>query len=104
LQDLDVIGLAIDKNGGLFTAKAQLDFTNDRSAEDIGDALDGFLKLFGSLNPNPEVKGLLDKVKVTTAGPRVTVLFEADGAELKEVMDGLEGSSEERVPERGTDR
>jgi len=84
MQDLDIIGFMIDKNKETLTARAQLDFSNDQSAKNVGEAIDGFRKLFGSLNQDPEAKRVLDKLQITIAGPRVTVLLEAPVSELKE--------------------
>lgn len=89
LQDLNIIGLVIDKNKENLIARAQLDFSNDQSAKNVGDAIDGFLKLFGGLSADPKTKGLLEKMRVTTAGPRVTVVLEAPVSELKESIGSL---------------
>ena len=95
LKDAETIGVAIEKDGRTLKSKAQLKFSNESAAAEVGDTIDGFVKVFKGLSPNEEIKELLKNVQVSVDKATVTVTFQANVSELGEPVRGL---SDEGIP------
>ncbi len=85
LQDISVMGFLVDKLGEDLKVEARVDFVNAESANEMGDTLDGLLKLASAFAPDESVRSLLDKLELTVDGSNITVSFQAPLSELEGV-------------------
>ena len=99
LQDLRLVGLSLSQNGQILVLRANLDFANEESASDIGDFLDGIVKLMAALSPDTEVQGLLNQIEVSSNRSRATFRVEMTSSEFGQLVTALVGiaSSETAV-------
>ena len=93
LRDLDVVTIVLDRPGDDLKVEARLNFTNGKSAKEIGNALVGLMALAKGLVPDEEARKLLDRLVIDTVEKRVTVLFQAPMSELQQAAASMEGSS-----------
>ena len=91
LKDLEIIGVALDKDGDILIGEAQLDFISSESAARMGDAIGGFFDLFTALSPDERTRTLLDNIQVDTSGTRLTIRAEIPVSELEELGGTLGG-------------
>ena len=90
VRDIEVVAVAADNDGGTLKLDLRGDFSSEESARDAGDALDALLKLARVATEDQQTRRLLDRVKVSTAGKRLTASLDVEGEELTELMGGLE--------------
>ena len=100
LQDLQLVGLSLSQNGQILILRANLDFASTDSASDIGDFLDGIVKLAVGLIPDGEVQDLLKQIEVGRDEARVTLRLEMRPSEFGQLLTGVFGisSSETAAP------
>ncbi|MDA0735355.1 MAG: hypothetical protein O2860_12375 [Chloroflexi bacterium] len=85
LQDITVMAFLIDKLGQDLKVEARLGFLNADSATEMGDTLDGLLKLASAFSQDESVRSLLKKLEIVVDGSTMTASFQAPLAEIEEV-------------------
>jgi hypothetical protein len=93
LQDLQLVGLSLSQNGQILILRTNLDFASTDSATEIGDFLDGVLKLAAGLIPDQETQDLVKKIELDTDESRVTLRLEMTAAEVGPLVTGIFGAS-----------
>ncbi len=88
LEDLRHAGMVLSQNGQTLAITANLDFASPEAASDLGDFLDGVLKLGAGLVPEAEQADLLRRIEISHSGPRLRIRLEATAAELAELLGG----------------
>ena len=102
LRDIDIVGVAADKDEETIRVEVRADFTSESSAANFGDVVDGILKVLKGLSPDEKTRQLVDKVRVSVDKTRLTVLFETNVTELGDLIGALVGvSSIESAPRGG---
>ena len=91
LEDLEIVGFTVDKDGKTLRAVTQLDFNSESSAAEVRGTFDGLVKVLRGLVPNERIKRLLDDVQVSVDEERLTVRAKATVTELEESIGTLEG-------------
>ena len=94
LRDLDVVTMVVDRPGDDLKVEAQLNFTNGKSAEEIGNTLMGLLAMAKGFIPDEEARKLLGRLEIVTVDQKVTLLFQAPMSELQQAAASMEGSSD----------
>ena len=96
LKDANTIEVTIDKDGKTVKSRARVKFNSDSSAAEVGDTIDGFIKVFKGLSPNEEIKELLKNVRVSVDKATLTITVESNISQLGELVRGL---SEDGIPQ-----
>ena len=86
---LEIFGFALGQDGDALNFHVRLNFADQESASTVGDLLDGLLKVAGSLLPDKQVAGILDRVQVDHSENTVTLRLEIVTEELKDLLEGL---------------
>ncbi len=89
-QDIDVIGLALDKVQETLSIRIETHFLSAESAQDAGDTISGAINLFKGLLTDPEIKGLLEKIEVTVNEAWLTIAFSIELSEIQEMIENLQ--------------
>lgn len=89
-QDIDVIGLALDKVQETLSIWIETHFLSAESAQDAGDTISGAINLFKGLLTDPEIKGLLEKIEVTVNEAWLTIAFSIELSEIQEMIENLQ--------------
>ena len=85
--DIDILGLALNKEGETISVYINSHFLSTDSTEDVYDTLLGAKLLFKGMIPDPEIKGLLDKISVNSTGSSVTIAFEMTLSEIEQLQE-----------------
>ena len=90
IQDIQIIAFIIDRLGQDLKVEARLDFANADSAAEMGDTLDGLLKLMSGFISDENVTALLDKLELEVSGTMITVKLQAPLVEIQEAANSME--------------
>ena len=93
LRDIDIVGLAVDKEGETIRVEVRADFTSESSAANFGDVIDGLVKVLKGLSPDEKTRQLVNKVRVSVEKRRLSVLLETNVTELGDLIGALVGVS-----------
>jgi hypothetical protein len=85
--DIDILGLALNKEADTVTIQIKTHFLSTDSAEDTGDMLSGALILFRGTLQDPEIKELLGKIEVTVTDTWVTIAFEITLSDMEQLAE-----------------
>jgi len=102
-DDLEILGFALGQDGDNLKFQVQLDFVGRESAANVGDLLEGLLKVAGALAPEGQDLGFLDRVQVDREGSRLTISLDLQLSEIEDLLEGLlniasEGSFRDATP------
>ena len=88
-QDLDILGVNLEQEEQTLKLRAQLDFSNGDSASEVGRFLGVFLQLMAGLTAGQEGSRLLESLRVSTEGQRVSIRLQAPVADLSQMLSAL---------------
>jgi hypothetical protein len=90
LKNVSVISFLIERPGQDLRAEARLKFINSDAATEMGNTLDGLIKLASAFSPEENVQYLLERLETIVDGDVVTVTFQAPISELQEATQGMD--------------
>ena len=85
IQDIEVVGILIDKLGSDIKIVSNFGFVDASSATEMGNTLDGLLKLAAGFIPEERTRALIGKVQLNVNGRFITLSLQAPLSELQEV-------------------
>ena len=85
IQDIEVVGILIDKLGSDLKIVSTVGFVDAASATEMGNTLDGLLKLAAGFIPEESTRQLISKLQLNVNGRFITVSLQAPLSELREV-------------------
>jgi len=86
-EDIDIIGLLLNKEADAITIRITPHFLSTDSAQDAGDTIGGAITLFKGMLQDPEIKELLGKIEVTVDGSWLTIAFEITLSEIERLTE-----------------
>ncbi|MCH8225675.1 MAG: DUF3105 domain-containing protein [Chloroflexi bacterium] len=99
-DELETFGFVLGQDGDALKFLVQLDFAGRESAANVGDLLEGLLKVAGALAPEGQDLGFLDLIQVDRGGSRLAVSIDLPISEIEDLLEGLLNvASESRASE-----
>ena len=86
---LEIFGFELGQDGDTLKIQVRLDFTDQGSASNVGDLINGILKVAGSLIPDNLPVAFLDRIQVDDSGNTLTLRLDIVTEELKELLGDL---------------
>lgn len=85
--DIDILGLAFDKETGTITIEITPHFLSTDSAQDARDTISGAIIMLRGTLEIPELKELLGKIEVSLSDSWLTIVMEITQAEIEQLME-----------------
>ncbi len=89
IQDIEVVAILIDKLGADLKIVSKVGFADATSATEMGNTLDGLLKLAPGFVPDESTRELLRKLQLNVNGRFITISLQVPLSELQEVTRDL---------------
>jgi len=89
IQDIEVVGILIDKLGSDIKIVSKVGFVDASSAAEMGNTLDGLLKLAAGFIPEEGTRQLIRKLQLNVNGRFITISLQVPLSELQEVTRDL---------------
>ncbi|MCH8897198.1 MAG: hypothetical protein IIC33_02750 [Chloroflexi bacterium] len=89
IQDIEVVGILIDKLGSDIKIVSKVGFVDASSAAEMGNTLDGLLKLAAGFIPEEGTRQLIKKLQLNVNGRFITISLQVPLSELQEVTRDL---------------
>jgi len=85
--DIDILGLAFNKEAETITIEITPHFLSTDSAQDARDTISGAISIFRGTLDVPELKDLLGKLEVRLSDSWLTIIFEITQSEIEQLME-----------------
>lgn len=89
-SDIDIIGMAVDKDGETINIRLNPHFKNADSARDVENTLNGFIMLFKGMGGDANLSKLLDKIAIVVSGSWVNITLDITTSEIEELMETIQ--------------
>lgn len=90
LQDVDTIGFAVDQPGLNVSVRIDAHFSNAASLQDARDEVTGLISIAKGASQDPNIKTILDNVKVSAAGSWLSVRGLTSMVEIAAIISNMQ--------------